>query len=131
MVEEAFVLPNLSVSSICHEKRKLFTDPNTKASREKVISSTLKNHQEQNNLFLIKYISAFAVPDFERLKPKLKHIFGIKIEHVSTRKPRFPWRLLQIIFQTHSFKEILSMTDCHKNWNQANIGLAKPPSATI
>lgn len=105
----------LKALGVYFEKRKRFTDPNTKAIREKVISSTLKIHQEQNNIVLTKYNPAFAVPDFERLKPNLEHILGIKIEHISTRNPRLPWRQPQIIFHTESFKETLSMTECPKN----------------
>ena len=47
----------LKALGIYFEKRKRFTDPNTKAIREKVISSTLKIHQEQNNIVLTKILT--------------------------------------------------------------------------
>lgn len=120
-----FRMAHLKELGIYHEKRKRFTDPNTKAIREKVISSTLKIHQEQNNIILTKYNPAFAVPDFERLKPNLEHILGIKIEHISTRKSRIPWRQPQIIFHTESFNEILSMTDCPKQLEPGQYWIGK------
>jgi hypothetical protein len=104
----------LKALGIYHEKRKRLTDPNTKAIREKVISSTLKIHQEQNNIVLTKYNPAFAIPDFERLKPNLEHILGIKIEHISSRKSRVPWRQAPIILHNESFRDFLSMTECPK-----------------
>lgn len=115
----------LKALGIYHEKRKRFTDPTTKAIREKVISSSLKIHQEQNNIVLTKYNPAFAIPDFERLKPNLEHILGIKIEHISSRKSRIPWRQAPIILHTESFKDFLSMNDCPKNLEPGQYWLGK------
>lgn len=115
----------LKALGIYHEKRKRFTDPATKAIREKVISSTLNIHQEQSNIVLTKYNPAFAIPDFERLKPNLEHILGIKIEHISSRQSRVPWRQAPIILHTESFKDFLSMTDCPKNLEPGQYWLGK------
>ncbi len=107
-----FRLKHLKELGIFFEKRKWFTEPNTKAIREKVISSTLGIHQEQNNIVFTRYNPAMAIPDFERLKPNLEHILGIKIEHISSQRSRLPWRQAKIILHTESFKKSLSMSLC-------------------
>jgi len=110
-----FRMKDLKELGIFFEKRKRFTDPSTKAIREKVISSSLGIHQVQNNIILTKYNPAMAIPDFERLKANLEHILGIKIEHISSQRSRLPWRQAKIILHTESFKNVLTMNDCPKN----------------
>lgn len=120
-----FRLKDLKELGIFFEKRKRFTDPNTKSIREKVISTTLGIHQEQNNIVLTKYNPAMAIPDFERLKPKLEHILGVKIEHISSIKSKIPWRQAPIILHTESFKKSLSMTDCPKTLEPGQYWIGK------
>lgn len=105
-------LKDLKALGIYHEKKKRFIDPNTKAIREKVIASRLKIYQDKNNIVLAQYNPSMAVPDFERLKEHLEHIWDKKIEHISARKPRLPWRQREIVFHTESFKQTLAMNDC-------------------
>ena len=59
-----FRMKHLKELGIFYEKRKRFTDPETKAVRDKVIASTLGIHQEQNYIVLTKYNPAMAVLDF-------------------------------------------------------------------
>lgn len=107
-----FRLKHLKELGIFFENRKRFTESGTKAIREKVISSSLGIHQEKNNIVFTKYNPAMAIPDFERLKPNLEHILGIKIEHISSQTSRLPWRQAKIILHTESFKRVLSMSEC-------------------
>ena len=121
-----FRLRHLKALGIYHERRKQFIDPQTKVIREKVISSSLKIHQEENNIVLTGYNPALSAQDFSgRLKPSIEHILGIKIEHVSSRKPKLPWRQREIIIHTESFSETLSMDDCPKNLKPGQYWLAK------
>lgn len=108
-------LRDLKALGIYHERKKRFIDPNTKIIREKVISSRIKIYQDKNNIVLAEYNPAMAVPDFERLKGHLEHIWAKKIDHISARKPRLPWRQREIIFHIESFNRILTMNDCPNN----------------
>ncbi|MFZ3229888.1 MAG: hypothetical protein WA160_06775 [Pseudobdellovibrio sp.] len=120
-----FRMKHLKELGIFYEKRKRFTDPNTKTVRDKVVASTLGIRKEQNDIVITKYNPAMAVPDFEKLKPNLEHILGIKIEHISSRQGRIPWRQAPIILHTESFKDVLSMSDCPKNLEPGQYWLGK------
>jgi hypothetical protein len=120
-----FRLKHLKALGIFHEKRKQFADPQTKAIREKVVSSTIKIRQEESKIILAEYNSAFSVGEFDRLKPNLEHILQIKIEHISSRRSRFPWRQAEIILHTESFNESLSMNDCPKGLQPGQYWIGK------
>lgn len=108
-------LKYLKALGIYHDRKKRFIDPTTKAIREKVVSSRLKIYQDKNNIVLAEYNPSMAVPDFERLKEHLEHIWAKKIDHVSARKPRLPWRQREIVFHVESFNQSLKMSDCPNN----------------
>lgn len=105
-------LRDLKALGIYHDRKKRFIDPHTKTIREKVVSSRLKIYQDKNNIILAEYNPAMAVPDFERLKENLEHIWAKKIDHISTRKPRLPWQQREIVFHIESFNDVLTMNDC-------------------
>jgi len=117
---------HLKALGIYHEKRKKFVDPVTKAIREKVVSSTLGIRQERSNIVLTSYNPALSANDFsERLKPNIEHILGVRIEHVSSRKPRLPWRQREIVLHVESFAELLAMKDCPRNLEPGQYWLGK------
>jgi hypothetical protein len=122
-------LRDLKALGIYHDRKKRFIDPTTKAVREKVISSRLKIYQDKNNIVLAEYNPAMAVPDFERLKENLEHIWAKKIDHISARKPRLPWRQREIIFHIESFNRVLTMNDGPKNLERGQYWLAKTATA--
>lgn len=70
-----------------------------------------------------------AVPDFERLKEHLEHIWAKKIDHISAQKPRLPWRQREIVFHIESFDRVLTMNDCPKNLERGQYWLAKTATA--
>jgi len=108
-----FKLKHLKSLGIFYEKKKYFNDSTGRAIREKVISSTIKIYQDKSRIILARYNPAMAIPDFERLKPNLEHILRIKIEHISSRKPRlFFWRQQEIVLHTESFKESIALDEC-------------------
>lgn len=106
---------HLKALGIYHEKQKRFTDPKTGAIREKSVRSSLGIYRDKNKIILTEYNSAMAVPDFETRKDNLEHILGVKIEHISSRNPLFPWRQPEIIFHLESFKKTITMADCPDN----------------
>jgi hypothetical protein len=120
---------DLKALGIYHERKKRFIDPHTKTIREKVISSRLKIYQDKNNIVLAEYNPAMAVLDFERLKENLEHIWAKKIDHISARKPRLPWRQREIIFHIESFNRVLTMNDGPKNLERGQYWLAKTATA--
>lgn len=118
-------MKDLKALGIYHEKKKRFIDPATKVIREKVVASRLKIYQDKNNIVLAKYNPSMAVPDFERLKENLEHIWDKKIEHISARKPKLPWRQREIVFHTESFNRTLAMTDCPQSLEVGQYWLGK------
>jgi len=118
-------MKDLKALGLYYEKKKLFIDPSTKVIREKVIASRIKIYRDKNNIVLAKYNPKLAVLDFERLKEHLEHIWDKKIEHISVRNPRFPWRQREIVFHTESFKQTLAMTDCPRNLEVGQYWLGK------
>lgn len=91
------------------EVKRTFTDPKTGAIHQKVLKAKVAVAWHGNKLVFKRYNRAFALPDFERLKPNLEHLFHCKIDEISSKKPPFYlfWHQPKIVLATEAFKKLL------------------------